>query len=113
MIPYIGDISKNDSIVLSELAAQSKNILEFGVGASTQVIAAFAKGKFTSIDTSIEWIDKTKKNLHLLEINLPINFCLYKDFLPSHDKYDFIFNDGLDSLRRELDRKSTRLNSSH
>jgi predicted O-methyltransferase YrrM len=97
---YIGDISKNDFLVLQEAAMKYENILEFGVGASTQVILNYTSGNFTSIDTSPEWIDLTRKNLEYLNINKPLDILLYEDFQPStDDKYDFVFNDGVDHFR--------------
>jgi len=100
---YIGDISKNDFIVLKQAAEMYKNILEFGVGASTQVILNYTSGNFLSIDTSSEWVDLTKKNLSYLNINKPINMMMYHEFKPSlDDSYDFVFNDGVDELRLEF-----------
>jgi predicted O-methyltransferase YrrM len=100
---YIGDISKNDFLVLKELASKSMNILEFGVGASTQIILNYSFGNVTSIDTSDDWIELTKKNLAYLDIKKPINFQKYENFKPIIDtKYDFVFNDGIDSLRNSF-----------
>lgn len=97
---YIGDISKNDFLVLKEAAMKYTNILEFGVGASTQVILNYTSGRFVSIDTSQEWIDLTRKNLEYLNINKPLDMLLYNEFKPSPDeKYDFVFNDGVDNMR--------------
>lgn len=97
---YIGDISKNDFLVLKEAAMKYTNILEFGVGASTQVILNYTSGRFVSIDTSQEWIDLTRKNLEYLNINKPLDMLLYNEFKPSpDDKYDFVFNDGVDNMR--------------
>lgn len=106
MIFYIGDISKADAEVLANMTTFSTNILEFGCGASTQVIAAHLSriAKFTSIDTSREWIEKTKDNMKLLEITTEVEFHSYDAFweLPKTEKYDFIFNDGVDALRRDF-----------
>lgn len=100
---YIGDLSRNDFLILKELASNSTNILEFGVGASTQIILNYTFGKVTSIDTSDEWIQLTKKNLEYLNINKPIDFQKYEDFRPNIDtKYDFVFNDGIDALRNNF-----------
>jgi len=86
---YIGDISTNDFLILKELAIKSTNILEFGVGASTQIILNYTHGIVTSIDTSDEWIELTKKNLQYLNINKSIDFQRYENFQPSTDiKYD-------------------------
>jgi predicted O-methyltransferase YrrM len=108
MIPYIGDISRADALVLKQYAERNKNILEFGCGASTQVIAKYTKGKIVSIDTSNEWIERTKKNLELLNIEKHVIFSEYSSFmrlmtpLQLWCTFDFIFVDGVDSMRREF-----------
>jgi predicted O-methyltransferase YrrM len=101
---YMGDLSINDFLLLKELASKSRNILEFGVGASTQIILNYTSGKVTSIDTSDEWIQLTKKNLEYLNIiNKPIDFQKYENFKPTIDsEYDFVFNDGIDALRNNF-----------
>jgi len=99
---YIGDLSKYDYEVLKELSINSTNILEFGVGASTQVLRNFSDGDITSIETSMFWIDLTKKNLKYLNIEKKVNFFLYENFEPNLEQYDLIFNDGIDSLRSEF-----------
>jgi hypothetical protein len=99
---YIGDLSKYDYEILKKISLESNNILEFGVGASTQILRNFSNGNLTSIETSSFWIDMTKKNLKYLNIEKDINFLLYEDFNPKSEKYDFIFNDGVESLRNEF-----------
>lgn len=107
MIPYIGDISRNDAYELA-MQASHDSILEFGCGASTQVLAAFSKNKITSIDTEASWIEKTKANLKLLNIETGVEFHDYTSFMNTLkssgelQKYDFIFNDGADGLRRQF-----------
>lgn len=109
MIPYIGDISKADAEVLAFLAEKSANILEFGCGASTQVISAY-KGisLFTSIDTSEEWITKTQNNIDLILGGADTQFQSYDLFMQQLNnttlsrQYDFVFDDGVDSLRRDF-----------
>lgn len=102
MIPYIGDISINDSRVLREMAETHNNILEFGCGASTQVLSSYSKHKILSVDTSQEWVDKTKNNIGLLEIeNMPI-FKIHASSSIYEGVYDFVFNDGVDSLRKDF-----------
>ena len=102
MIEYLGDISRNDALVLQELAEKADNILEFGCGASTQVLSYYSRNKILSIDTSTEWIEKTKFNFSYLEIeNIP-EFKLYNEFSFSSGEYDLIFDDGADGLRREF-----------
>jgi predicted O-methyltransferase YrrM len=106
MIPFIGDISKADAEVLKNFAEISDNILEFGCGASTQVMAKYKRkgGSITSIDTDHGWIYKTKSNIQLLSIPDIVDYYEYNDFLNNYSKkeYDFIFDDGVDSLRREF-----------
>lgn len=101
---YIGDISNADFLVLKEFALKSENILEFGVGASTQVIANYNKGAFTTLDTSEHWINLTKKNITYLGIKEDTTFLLYNNFKPI-GTYDFVFNDGVDHLRNEFGLK--------
>lgn len=104
MIPYIGDISKNDAILLAEFGKAYNTILEFGCGASTQVLAAYNTGLMLSIDTEPSWIAKTQENLKLLGIqNEDVNFRDYSTFMASDSgPFEFIFVDGADSLRREF-----------
>jgi hypothetical protein len=99
---YLGDLSKYDYEVLKNFATKSNNILEFGVGASTQILRNYCDGKLTSVDTSDFWVDLTKKNLEFLNINKPVDYYLYDNFSPNHEIFDFIFNDGVDSLRNDF-----------
>lgn len=111
MIKYIGDISKADAELLRYMAEDFDNILEFGCGASTQVIAKYLKedSAFLSIDTSIDWIDKTVENFDLLGIGIrdKVDLVPYEHFFnvllkSEEEKFDFVFNDGADNLRREF-----------
>jgi predicted O-methyltransferase YrrM len=104
MIEYIGDISKADAEVLREMAEQSHDVLEFGCGASTQVLSAYAEYPIISIDTSQEWIKKTKANIKRLKI---VNHPIFRTYTGDRDifenqLYDFVFDDGIDELRREF-----------
>lgn len=110
-IKYIGDLSKQDVNVLVEYSSKANDILEFGVGGSTQVMAQASKGSMTSIDTAKEWIDLTKDNLNLLSINKNVKFEIYKDWKQRKDKnqYDLIFNDGISNLRRDFMEASWNL----
>lgn len=105
MIFYIGDISIQDAFVLKMLAENSINALEFGCGASTQVIRHYSKGSVRSVDTEQIWIDRTKRNLQLLGINTNVDFFLYGDNPITDRKYDFIFSDGLPELRLDFAMK--------
>lgn len=104
MIDYIGDISKQDAVVLKELAEQSTKILEFGCGASTQVLTAYQKrGIVTSIETAPAWVRKTRE--HIEHIGLPeVLFVPYDVFFEKGPggPYDLVFNDGVLELRREF-----------
>jgi predicted O-methyltransferase YrrM len=104
MIPYIGDISKNDAELLKNLAEQAESILEFGCGASTQVLSEYSKLPIISIDTSQEWIDKTKKNIDLLEIKNKPSFYLYNEYMNQSlvPQFDLIFDDGVDDFRKDF-----------
>ena len=100
MIPYVGDLSKADAKILKDLAEKSERILEFGVGGSTQILAAYGKGKapIVTVETSLEWIGWTKNNLNLLGITREVLFADYYTFLPM-EEYDLIFDDGADEFR--------------
>lgn len=98
MIPYIGDISRQDSELLREFAERSESILEFGVGASTQVLAKYGAGKLVTVETAMEWTERTRENLSLLGITKEVDFRDYYKFTPD-DKYDFVFDDGADEFR--------------
>lgn len=109
MIPYIGDLSRNDAVLLKNLAEQADRILEFGVGASTQIFAAYAKGSVTSVDTDPTWIDRTNARLDALAASgvalRPVVFVPYADFEPA-GAYDLVFVDGIDELRLEFALKT-------
>lgn len=94
MIDFKGDLSKKDADVLKWCAENSSNVLEFGCGGSTQIIAAYLKGSLLSVDTEQSWIDKTIQNLDRLGIKTPVSFEKYETF-NYKGEYDFIFVDGL------------------
>lgn len=107
MISYIGDISSADAEVLKEAAETHDKILEFGCGASTQVLAKYGRGtKLVSIDTDEGWINKTSENLDIFGTKKNVEFHEYYTFMGSilgyaeNASYQFIFDDGADSLRR-------------
>lgn len=98
MIDYVGDLSRNDAVLLRSLAERSARILEFGCGASTQIFAAYGCGSVDSVETHPEWIEKTRRNLARLAIDKPVTFHSYARFTPV-PHYDMIFVDGIDELR--------------
>jgi hypothetical protein len=103
MIFYIGDISKQDAQVLARHATIANSVLEFGCGASTQILRHYCKGIVTSVETMPIWIDRTKQNLDLLGITKPVEFYIYGND-PNDETvvYDFIFSDGLPELRLDF-----------
>lgn len=102
MIPYIGDISKNDAEVLKEMAETHDNILEFGVGASTQVLSAYSKNSIIAVDTSVEWLEKTKRNIELLEIKNVPSFVFWEQGIMFTKFFDFVFDDCADEYRKDF-----------
>jgi predicted O-methyltransferase YrrM len=108
VIDYIGDISFADAELLAKLASESSRILEFGVGASTQVLAYYKTGMMISLETDQDWIEKTRRNLTRLGIAQDsVDFRQYDGFpLQPTDRFDLIFNDGVDGYRREFAMKA-------
>lgn len=105
-LQFIGDLSKQDADIIRTYARNASSILEFGAGGSTQIICRAKKRttQFISIDTSREWIDRTKKNLQLLSIKADVTFSLYRDWEHSTagKTFDLIFNDGFTSCRTDF-----------
>jgi predicted O-methyltransferase YrrM len=105
MIPYIGDLSANDALLLAKLAGKAKRILEFGAGASTQIFANYSLPgtELFSVETQEFWIARTEKNLERLEIRKPVRFIhwnLQENPLQEIEGvFDLIFVDGVDALR--------------
>jgi hypothetical protein len=80
---YIGDLSRNDAALLHDLARRAQTILEFGAGASTQIIARAcdANAVITTLETDAEWIEKTRTNLRRLNITKQVEFVPYKEWV--------------------------------
>lgn len=102
MIEYRGDISRQDAQLLVEYASSSNRILEFGPGASTQVMAwaASSDAELVSVETDPWWIKRTQKNLADLGIFRPVEFLLYGT--EPAGEFDLIFVDGADDKRLEF-----------
>ncbi len=98
MIDYVGDLSKEDADVLGEIA-NSPSIVEFGVGASTQILAHYSPSdcNFISVDTDKLWIDRTAGHLSRLGLEHKVKFKSLSDFVPS--PANVVFVDGEYSLR--------------
>jgi hypothetical protein len=105
-IKFIGDLSEQDVAVLIKYIKKASNILEFGVGGSTQIICKIKKksARFISTDTSQNWIDLTIENLQLLSIKPAVTFYLYESWEQSIEgmTFDFIFDDGVPDLRKDF-----------
>ena len=107
MINYIGDLSRADAELLRVFAEKADRILEFGVGASTQIFAAYARcGPVHSVETDPTWIEKTQRNLIRLDeaqpgAIKPVLFYLYESYRLSWG-FDLIFIDGVDELRQDF-----------
>ncbi len=103
---YIGDLSARDAEILAMAASRAKDILEFGCGGSTQIMAqAMSDGAFlVSLDTSEDWIRRTYMNL----VALGVDETSYR--LDNYDgwtnrylpDFDLIFVDGVDEERGEF-----------
>jgi precorrin-6B methylase 2 len=102
---YIGDISRQDAELLRHYASGAKRILEFGSGASTQVLAqcSHPDSIIASVEPDPEWIAMTQKNFDRLGISRTVRFILFKAWKKAAQfeaPFDLIFDDGVDKLRR-------------
>ena len=90
-----GDLSRADAVVLTQLC-RNKDVVEFGVGASTIIISQVAKS-LISYDTDINWIEKIKSKVDNVEFRL-----IEKDAKAMDSKgfeCDVLFDDGWSVLR--------------
>ena len=102
---YIGDISREDAQLLARYAAGARRILEFGAGASTQVLAQTAPEgtEIVTVETDAPWIERTRRNLQRLGVGREVSFVPYRGFWRTlQGPFDFIFDDGVDRLRGEF-----------
>jgi hypothetical protein len=103
-IKFLGDLSLEDADVLAKYAKQSNNILEFGCGGSTHIFSQSGANLIVSVDTSPEWIARTKLRVNDLNNKTVPYFWEYDNFFSQGMGvyYDLIFVDGVDSLRRDF-----------
>ena len=106
---YIGDLSSQDAALLERYARSATSVLEFGVGGSTQIIAQALspQASFTSLDTDPKWIEITQSHLSRLGVNTRCQMLPYEAWIatrtqPPLASFDLIFNDGLNTLRRDF-----------
>lgn len=101
---YIGDISSADARLLAGYARGAARILEFGAGASTQVLAQSCPDEATvlSVETEPAWIERTRQNFARLSIQKRVEFLSWRDWTQARATqapFDLIFDDGKDNLR--------------
>ena len=100
-LKFIGDLSMEDADTLAKYGKQSINILEFGVGGSTQILAQCMPEKLICVDTvetgGDKWIDVTRKRVNSLQHKTVPEFHDLFDFLKNIPQisYDMIFVDGV------------------
>jgi predicted O-methyltransferase YrrM len=102
---YIGDISREDALLLARTAAGARRILEFGAGASTQVLAQSAPegAEIVTVETKPEWVERTRANLRRLGIAREVRFVPYRGFWRGlQGPFEMILDDGIDRLRAEF-----------
>lgn len=105
-IKFIGDLSMEDADILAKYAKQSINVLEFGVGGSTQILSQCFPQRLISVDTvetgGDKWIAVTRDRINKLEHKTHPEFFDLFDFLPNIPKlsFDLIFVDGVWWQRR-------------
>ncbi len=96
--PYIcpidGDLSRADTVVLVQLC-RKKHVVEYGVGASTILLAQVAKS-LISFDTDLAWIEKVEAKLEGMELACKPRFLHIDKELQGLPKYecDVLFDDG-------------------
>lgn len=102
---WVGDLSLQDAGVLAKYA-EGKDVLEFGVGGSTMIIAQSKNVKsLISVDTEQWWIDITAKRMESIDQKITPTFLDY-DNKPTEGLFDLIFIDGADHLRFDFACKS-------
>lgn len=94
---FIGDLSKEDALLLQQFGEASSKILEFGAGGSTQIFAQCKPDVLISVETAPQWVEKTKNNIKRYKnVTEPV-FVGYGSH--PHHSYDLIFVDGVWDLR--------------
>lgn len=112
---YIGDLSRADAARLAELGAKYRRILEFGVGASTQIFAQAtnAETEIICLDRETYWIDRTQALLDALSPGHCVRIIAFErlSILDSfaNETFDLVFDDGDDDLRLEFALAAWRL----
>jgi hypothetical protein len=108
---YVGDISRQDAQVLADHAGAAHRILEFGVGASTQVLAQVAPpgAIVTAVETDPDWVARTEYHLGLFGVRARVDFVSYREWLAREvGVIDLAFVDGLPELRPDFAGRAWR-----
>ena len=112
---YVGDLSRLDAGLLAGLARDSGRILEYGVGASTQILAQAARAgtEILSLDTEDYWLDRTRVLLDELVPGHDVRLQRFERLTVLDDlddgSFDLVFDDGHEDLRLEFGLASWRL----
>ncbi|MBK8906617.1 MAG: class I SAM-dependent methyltransferase [Rhodospirillales bacterium] len=112
---YVGDLSRNDAACLAELAGRHRRIIEFGVGASTQIFAQTGGvgATIVSLDRAAVWIERTRVIVDLLAPESAVRFVHFERLSVldafQDSAFDLIFDDGDDDLRLEFALAAWRL----
>ena len=101
---YIGDLSKADAKILD--GYRDLDILEFGVGASTQIFAQNKHKSIISIDTHQGWTDLVETFIDIeVDVLTKPDFCSYRELegiTEGSNQFDLIFDDGEASERERF-----------
>lgn len=97
---FIGDLSLQDADVLAQWSDRSRDILEFGSGGSTQLLAQSNANSIISVETDPSWIERTRKNLAKIPNARPVKFVDYTNYFDR--EFDLILVDGVDNLRQQF-----------
>jgi hypothetical protein len=97
---FVGDLSLQDADVLAKHASISKQVLEFGSGGSTQILAQCGCDFVISVETQDHWIQATRQRLSQIPNASPVEFLSYTEKF--EQQFDLVFVDGVDHLRRQF-----------
>lgn len=110
---WVGDLSLADAETLVRFGQQSKRILEFGVGGSTQILSQCMPDVQISLDTSLDWIGITQTKMKQITNRSEVAFYDYSNLdtiiASQLEPFDMIFVDGVDNLRFEFAMKTWSL----
>lgn len=102
---YLGDLSRADADLIADAASRAASVLEFGVGASTQILAQCCPpgARIVALDTEAGWIDVTRRTLAEIGAPREVTFDPYAN-LKAHlaHGYDLVLDDGLRKRRLEF-----------